>query len=288
MPKKIETWQQLLEFAEEPSSIELYYEEQGSGEETLLFIHGFGQNLYTWRHIVPSLSKNYRIILVDLKGFGRSPKPKDGRYTVYEQVKLVLDLIKNLDLTRLTLIGHSFGGGVSLITALYLTLFDKGRLEKLVLIDNPAFEQELPPFVYILRVPFISDLGAALIPAEMQIRSVLKLSYLHESTITDDAVVAYVRPLDEPGGKQALIDTARQMVPADLNELSKRYNKIDVPALIIWGAEDEVIPVEIGMRLAKALANARIKVFQECGHVPQEELPEEMLQVIENFLDDKT
>jgi pimeloyl-ACP methyl ester carboxylesterase len=64
------------------------------------------------------------------------------------------------------------------------------------------------------------------------------------------------------------------------------YNKIDVPALIIWGAEDEVIPVGIGLRLEKALPQARMKVFPECGHVPQEEKPEDTLKLLKDFLVD--
>ncbi|MDH3973506.1 MAG: alpha/beta hydrolase [Deltaproteobacteria bacterium] len=287
VPQKIETWKELLERIEEPSTIDLYYEEEGSGEETLLLIHGFGQSLYTWRHLMPPLSKKYRLILVDLKGFGKSPKPKDGRYTLYEQVKLVLHLIKKLDLSRLTLMGHSFGGGVALITALYLTLFDKGRVERTVLIDNPAYEQKLPPFVSILKVPVISDLGMALIPAKIQIRSLLKLSYLHESTITNDAVAAYAKPLYTPGGRQALINTARQMVPSDLSGLSKRYEKIDLPVQLIWGAKDAIIPVGIGLKLEKALPHGWIKVFPDCGHVPQEEKPEETFELIEAFLSSK-
>lgn len=287
MSKKIETWKALLETIGEPPTIDLYYEEQGGGEECLLFIHGFGQNLYTWRHIIPSLRSNYRIISVDLKGFGKSPKPNDGCYTVYEQVRLLIRMIMKLNLKKVTLIGHSFGGGVSLITALYLSLYDKGRLVRLVLMDNPAYEQKLPPFVYMLRIPFLSDIGSAIIPTDIQIRSVLRFSYLDESVITDDAVAAYAAPLNEPGGRQALIHTARQMIPSDLGNLSAMYNKINVPVQLIWGAEDEIIPLEIGLRLKKALPNGRISILPGCGHVPQEEKPDETLRYITGFLSGK-
>ena len=84
----------------------------------LLLIHGFGASTYTWRHIAPELARTHRVIAVDLKGFGQSDKPFDSRYSVFDQAELLAELIEEKDLHNLTLVGHSFGGGIALMLAL--------------------------------------------------------------------------------------------------------------------------------------------------------------------------
>ena len=97
--------------------VNLYYEEQGKGPPVLL-LHGFGASTFTWRHVAPDLAETHRVIAVDLKGFGQSDKPFDERYSVSDQAELLAQLIEDKDLRDLTIVGHSFGGGVALRLAL--------------------------------------------------------------------------------------------------------------------------------------------------------------------------
>lgn len=277
-------WNDFLKLTDELSDVNLYHEEYGSGEETLLFVHGFGLNLYAWRHLVRPLSEQFKVILLDLKGFGRSPKPEDKHYSVYLQAALLVQFIKRHDLKKLTIVGHSYGGGISLITSLYFMSQDRDRLKRLILFDSVAYDQDLPAFVHILRMPLVGKLGSSLVPARIQVLSMMKEAYLDESQITKEAVVAYAKPLDEPGGRHAIIETARQMIPADLDKLSKRYGEINIPVLIIWGSEDTIIPLQFGEYLNNDLPDSRLEIIENCGHVPQEEKPEETLRLIKDFL----
>src|SRR5919106_720766 len=110
--------------------VKLYYRDEGSGPP-LLLIHGFGASTFTWRYVAPDLARTNRVIAVDLKGFGQSDKPFDERYSVYDQAELLAQLIQEKDLRDLTLVGHSFGGGVALLLALEAKERLAGRISRL-------------------------------------------------------------------------------------------------------------------------------------------------------------
>ncbi len=279
----VTTWERFLAVAEEPA-IDLYHEEEGKGPP-LLMVHGFCTHLYTWRHIRKALSKNHKLYMVDLKGFGHSVKATDGNYTVYDQAHALIHFIKKNDLKGLTLVGHSFGGGVSLITALYLLKMMPERIEKLVLIDSVGYPQTLPPFLNLVQLPLVGDMGVNIVSSRMIIKGMFARAYYDQSAVTKADIEAYARPFDEPDSRKALLMASRHMIPGDMDELSMKYNGIDLPTLILWGREDKVVPLKIGKRLHADLKNSRFVVFDECGHVPHEERPEETLEVLMDFLE---
>ena len=124
----------------------------------------FGASTCTWRHIAPELVKKHRVIAVDLKGFGQSDKPFDEHYSARDQAELLTQLIEEQDLRNLTLIGHSFGGGVALLLALQEDERLKGRIAKLVLLDTIAYPQEIPTFFQMLNMPVVSQIGVRMVP----------------------------------------------------------------------------------------------------------------------------
>src|SRR5680860_1557297 len=157
--------------------VRLYYQEEGKGPP-LLLIHGFGASTYTWRHIAPELARTHRVIAVDLKGFGQSDKPFDSRYSVFDQAELLAQLIEDRDLRDLTVVGHSFGGGVALVLALEADKRLKGRITKLILLDSIAYPQDIPVFFRMLDMPLVSHLGVRMVPPAVQTRIALRIAYL--------------------------------------------------------------------------------------------------------------
>ena len=153
--------------------VNLYYEDTGEGPP-LLLIHGFGASTYTWRHIAPELALTHRVIAVDLKGFGQSDKPFDSRYSVFDQAELLAELIEEKDLRDLTLVGHSFGGGIALMLALEAEQRLEGRIAKLVLLDSIAYPQQIPVFFRMLDVPLVSQIGVRMVPPSVQTRVALQ------------------------------------------------------------------------------------------------------------------
>ena len=263
--------------------VKLYYQEEGNGPP-LLLIHGFGASTFTWRHVAPELAKTHRVIAVDLKGFGQSDKPFDGRYSVFDQAELLAQLIEDKDLRNLTLVGHSFGGGIALLLALEANRRLEGRISRLVLLDTIAYPQHIPVFFRLLDVPLVSQLGVRMVPPSVQTRVALRIAYLDDSKIDPEEVEIYAAPLKTAAGKHAIIHSARQIMPDGIAELSERYKTIELPTLILWCDHDRIVPLEVGLRLRRTLPNSTLRLVEDCGHMPQEEQPELTLQLIKAFI----
>ncbi|KAB2850938.1 MAG: alpha/beta hydrolase [Hyphomicrobiaceae bacterium] len=263
--------------------ITLYSEEGGLGD-TLLLLHGYGSSTYSWRFLKAELQRTHHVIALDLKGFGRSEKPRDEAYGVEDQAKIVAAFIQERGLQRVTLIGHSYGGSIALAVALRFNATEQKRIRSLVLLDSPAFPQGLPVALRVLRTPYLADVTVASILPEAAAAGALALAYRDPTRITSADVAAYARPLYDPGTRHALIKTAEQLVPGNLEELTARYKSIRQPALVIWCREDKIVPLRVGFQLVANLPNSRLEVLETCGHLPQEEAAEATLALLKRFL----
>jgi len=254
--------------------------------ETFLLLHGYAASSFTWRHWTEALAKRGRVLLVDMKGFGEAPKPDDDRYGPLDFGDLLVQLIEALDLEQVTLIGHSLGGGVALLAAITLLERPPKRLSRLVLVASVAYRQPLPPFVTLARWPLLSTVALRMVGARRVIRAALRQIVYRSDAVTEDQVNAYAEPLTKPDGVRAALAAGRVIVPPSVDELPAQIARLDLPALLIWGDTDRVVPLWVGQRLARDLPNARLEVIPECGHVPPEEHPGRSLQLVEAFLDE--
>lgn len=262
--------------------VRLHVEESGRGDPVVL-LHGLGASTYEWRFIVPALARKHRVFNLDLKGFGRSDKPEDGRYSPIDQAALVKAFLLREGLTGVTLIGHSLGGGVALATTLDLNRSNPAAIKRLVLIDSAAYPQPLSGSVELLRDPIIGPVGLSiLLPEFIAMLALTGDSSLSSATPQD--IRAYARPLYDAGAKEALIATVQQIVPPNAAQLTRAYPTIQQPALLIWCRKDDVVPLAIGERLARNLPNAQLHVLEVCTHVPIEEEPRETSRLIVRFL----
>lgn len=286
MDKDIPGWSQYRSPVK-ASKLQLASKSIGEGEPVLL-IHGFGASSYSWRYIVEPLSQKYRVITIDLKGFGDSPKPRDDAYSVYEQASLVRNFILENDLKNLHIVGHSYGGGVALATSIYLSLSHPNLQRSLVLIDSIAYPQELPGFVKMLATPVLGPLLIYAIPNTIQVKDLLKKVYFNDALIPQSAIDHYADNLSKSNAKYATLTTARQILPTDLQQFSENYTDLTLPTLIIWSRDDEIVPLAIGERLHKSLSNSRLIVFSDVGHAVQEEEPSWVLPYLQQFLEAET
>lgn len=272
--------------ADLPLHVERHGRAAAAGVETFLLLHGYGASTFTWRHWVPRLAERGHVVAIDMKGFGRAPKPADGRYAPQDQADLVVRLIATEHLRNVTLVGHSLGGGVALLTALSLREEAPRRLRRLVIVAGAAYDQELPPFVKLAGHPRASALAFRTLGSRLVVRSVLR-SIVHDgSRVSAEQVRGYADPLESPAAVRALIASARQIRPEGMERVTARYRDLDVPTLLMWGRQDRVVPLWVGQRLERDLPAARLHVFDECGHLPADELPDESWAVLEAFLDE--
>jgi pimeloyl-ACP methyl ester carboxylesterase len=261
----------------------LYLERAGSGDP-LILLHGYGASRVTWRHWAPELAREHAVHLVDLRGFGSAPALTGASYGPLDMADDVCRMIVELDLRRVTLTGHSMGGGVALLVALRLAdLGERRRLARLVSVAGTAYAQRMPPYLDMLRRP-PTQLLLQLLPTRWLVRKVLKSIVYDPGTVTDAQVESYAKPLRSRAAKRAAVASALQLIPDDLDALVARYPEIDVPALVLWGRQDPVVPLSIGERLARALPDARLVVLDRCGHIPSEERPEASLAALREFL----
>lgn len=266
--------------------VNLHYSETGKGEPVLL-LHGLGASSYSWRYVIPELARTHRVIALDLKGFGQSDKPEDGRYSLFDQADLVDRFIAERGLKNLTIVGHSFGGGVALALALKDHDRRSRRLKRLILVDSIAYQQDIPWGIALMRTPILADLGINLIPPETQMELALKFAYADSRKIPPEAPAEYAKQIRAPGGKYAILRTAAQLMPENIEAFTRRYKELAVETLLIWCANDGIVPVEYGRQLYDDLPNARMHILPACVHLPQEELPQLTSTLMARFLKER-
>jgi len=277
-PKVANRWQTRV-VEQPPKPLSLHAEVIGQGKPVVL-LHGFGASHVTFSRIVPALSRHFRVYAIDLKGFGDSPKPDDHRYSVYDQAVLVERFLQKHHLRDVTLIGHSYGGGV----ALALALMNPARIEKMVLIDSASYKQQLPKLIRWLQIPIVGPLAFYLLPASYEVKESYKYAFYDDRKIPKDIVSVYIANLSRPHAKRIYLESSHELVPEDIECLSRYYRKIRTPTLIIWGANDIVIPKEKGYRLHRDLPNSRLAIIPRCGHIPHEESPQKVVKLLEEFM----
>jgi pimeloyl-ACP methyl ester carboxylesterase len=269
----------------EPRDLNLNYKVLGAGRP-LVLLHGYGLSTYSWRYLVDRLvqSQRYKVYLVDLKGFGKSPKPIDGAYSVHDQARLIARLMAAERLCDVTLIGHSFGGGVALVTTLDGMPETPARVTSLVLIDAASYRTPLPLFVRVVRAPIIGRIVLLLTPAAVKAWALLYMSYYDSSRIAQETISTYARTLHGPGSRDALRETLRQLPPPDIEQLEARYSTIAVPTLIIWGRHDHVIPLSVGRKLHEVITGSELVIVDDSAHISHEEMPDQTVDAIVTFL----
>ncbi|MSR35227.1 MAG: alpha/beta hydrolase [Gemmatimonadetes bacterium] len=267
------------------SGLPLDVERRGAGPPIVL-LHGFGASRFTYRFWADDLARTHSLHLIDLVGFGAAPPPRTrAGYGPLEQAEFVLRYLRDHDLIGATLVGHSLGGGVALLVALRLCeLGEQHRIAALVSVAGPAYAQAIPRYIGLARIPLIGAAMLRLIPTDRLVRQVLRYIVYDPDSIDAAQVEGYAAPLRTRRTRRAVVETARKIVPDNLDELAERFGEVRTPTLLLWGRHDHVIPLWVGQRLARDLPRARLVVLERCGHVPSEECPDESLAVVRSFL----
>jgi pimeloyl-ACP methyl ester carboxylesterase len=183
------------------------------------------------------------------------------------------------------MVGHSLGGAIALLSSLKLQRHDDSALRALILIDTIAYQQTLPGFIKLMRTPYLGYLLIHALPERLQAKMILNLVYDDSAKISEDTIRAYAAPLRSRGAKEALLSTARSIIPPDIDEITSLYPTINKPTLILWGEHDRIVPYGVQERLSKALPQASFVSIPGTGHAPQEESPAQTLKELSIFLD---
>jgi pimeloyl-ACP methyl ester carboxylesterase len=262
----------------------IHYDCYGSGEHAAILVHGFGDTRETWERILPFLETTCRLFLLDLRGSGLSSKPRDGQYAANDHVEIITAFVRDRGLTHVSLVGHSFGGGIVLKLAQELAVRTDLTLERVVLIDAAGLPQHIPTFVRIPALPLLGPLIIYGVPARLQSFFSVRPLYKVPGAYGASRSVRYARSLRSPGGAWALMTTAKTIIADRYLPWLSDIANIVCPTLIIWGNEDPAIPVAHAYELERKIGHAELLVVPSCGHVPHEEVPEIVGPLISKFL----
>ncbi|MEM0383559.1 MAG: alpha/beta hydrolase [Candidatus Caldarchaeum sp.] len=256
--------------------VETFYVERGGGRAVLL-IHGWASSSFSWRNSLPTLSKSYRTIAVDLPGFGMSQRLPTGLHLelLASHLTSFLDRIR---VEKVSLIGHSMGGVVSA----YFAASRPSRVEKLVLVNPSLFGSEAGRRPLLMEVGRRRPFGGfltRLFVSRFVIRRVLRSVYVRKELVDDALVEGYYQSVKRAG--TVLLEAVNIMREFSLDVVSR----ISCPILFVLGRHDTIVPFEKSKQLAEQVG-ARMYVDPDSGHSVHEENPAAFNNVILEFLED--
>jgi pimeloyl-ACP methyl ester carboxylesterase len=248
---------------------------EGDGPPILL-IHGFGAAMDWWDGIARALAADHRVVRVDLIGHGGTEAPPSG-YAIERQAKLAAAVLDKLGVERVTVIGHSMGGGV----ATALAEANPGRVERLVLIDTPAkVETTFGLGTRFALTPVLGELLSRFI-SDARIREMLAQGFAPGFAVPDK-FVADVKQLTYTAFHSAHDDSVAYRTDKPLFERLGGLEKVP-PLLVIFGSRDALVP-PASAKDYETLPGVKLVIIEGAGHSPMVEAPEKTLELIKNFL----
>ena len=256
--------------------LRVHYRDEGTGP-VLLCLHGVQSSLHTWDGWVNVMKNKYRIIRIDLPGWGFTG-PSNFGYKVDKTTAFLKKFLDAMGIKKIYLAGNSYGGFVSWNFAKnYPTV-----VEKLILIDSAGYPFKSPLIVTLLSTPVIRDFSAMITP-KFVVAHFVKDVYGDKSKVTQETIDRYYSLMMYDGNRK---ESVKFMLEArkQLEKDPVGVNTIKAPTLIMWGREDAWIPLDVMERFKKDMPHARVIVYDGAGHVPMEEIPEITAKDADDFL----
>ncbi|MGH2740651.1 MAG: alpha/beta fold hydrolase [Actinomycetota bacterium] len=250
----------------------------------LVLLHGLAASKLSWLPILRPLAERYRVIVPDLPGHGESSKPR-ARYTPAYYAGVVTGLLDTVGAENPVLIGNSMGGRV----ALEVARRSPDRVAGLVLLDPAAPGGR---WAWMLQFVRVVPTGVAAIPVPFQhemIKTAIRQLFAVPDRLPDAAYAAgadeFVRVHRSMRARMAVLASFRGLMADPRQEFWQFVRRIRLPSLIIWGAEDHLVSVRAGRRMASLMPASELHVLPSVGHVPQYEVPERTIDLVLRFLD---
>ncbi|MEQ9316182.1 MAG: alpha/beta fold hydrolase [Henriciella sp.] len=267
-------------------NVKIHFTDTGPRDApAVILIHGFAASVHTWAHWQAVLDDTYRVISIDLPGHGLSRVPDTHAVSRSYFVEIVDSVADLLELDAFAIAGSSMGGGV----AWNYALDHPDRVEALVLVDAAGWqataeEDESSPIIFkLLRIPVMRMLIRDLDLSSL-IEDGLKDSFSDQSFVTPEMIERYSALSRAPGHRDALLTLSANR-DKDGAASREKLAAVSAPTLILWGDEDNLIPVSHARKFEDAVPNAVAIVYEGVGHIPQEERAAESANDVRAFLD---
>ncbi len=247
----------------------------------LLLLHGLLVTHHSFREIIDPLAADRRVLALDLPGCGESDRPPPDRaegYALSWIAACIEEVLGALEIDRVDLVAHSFGGAV----ALHLATRRPRAVRRLVLVDTVVFPMELPLEGKLALLPRLGPFVFKQLYRRTDLRRYLSKVFSTPELLDERAVDVYWDRLGRDGGRETAYAMLEQMTRLDA--LSERLGRVEAPTLVVWGDRDRLMPVGIGERIVELLPQAALAVVEGCGHAVAEERPGALLELLREHL----
>jgi pimeloyl-ACP methyl ester carboxylesterase len=252
----------------------------------LLLLHGLGCDHTTWLPVMEQLAKKYTVIAPDLLGHGESDKPR-ADYSVGGYANGMRDLLTVLNIDKVTVVGHSLGGGV----AMQFGYQFPERTERMILVAPGGLGREVTPLIRAVTLPGFHTVMAALTMPGVRHIGIAGMRALSRSglAITHDLdeVADIYDTFKDPKARRAIAHVVRAVVDTRgqlVTMVDRAYLTQAMPMLVVWGTEDRVIPVKHAKTAAVVAPGAVVEVIGNSGHFPHKDHPERFVKVVNDFI----
>jgi len=258
--------------------LKVYYKETGpQGAPALLLLHGFGSSLQAWDDWSLTLEQKYRVIRLDLPGFGLTGASPANDYSEEKDLAILTHFADKLGLEKFSVVGHSMGGKM----AWSLAASQPERVQALVLMAPDGFPETKDIGTKPYEVPAIMGIIKYVLPKYL-VRKSIEPAFSDADALNDALVNRYFDMLRAPGVRGAILERSNQTIYTDP---VPRLKAIKAPTLLIWGEQDQMIPSTNAQSYANVLSNSTTVLIPKLGHLLQEEQPEKGLTAVMQFLD---
>jgi pyruvate dehydrogenase E2 component (dihydrolipoamide acetyltransferase) len=243
------------------------------GVSPIVFIHGLAGSSSTWQSVLGPFAETHQVLALDLPGHGQSDAadPAAVDYSISGLAAVVRELLGTLDLSSITLVGHSLGGPVAAATA----LAQPDAVSRLVLVDSAGIGRDINPrMMELVTGP----------PSAAAARDLLNLFFYDGRFVLDSGVDEYQRAWARPGADAAIRAVANGAFDSSSQQVTIELESLRQPVLVVWGAEDRVIPVEHAHSAGDATPVSATEIIPDIGHVPQLEAVPQFIEVVERFI----
>ncbi|RLI30010.1 hypothetical protein DRO53_00315 [Candidatus Bathyarchaeota archaeon] len=251
----------------EVGKLRVRYLVRGEGKPVIL-VHGLGGSIESWGANIDALASHFKVYVFDLPGFGFSDKPRI-QYRIGFFTSFLHDFMETLKIERASLVGNSLGGLISLC----FTCDYPSKVEKLVVECSAGLETGARETI----MRFMGEWWTM-----ESLKSFYEFVYGEPSKVKEEILRLRLRILSHPDAKYAYKSILN--MPYEWADLPEKLRKLKNPTLIVWGEKDRLIPVEYAYKLHSLLANSKLLIFKDAGHVPHAEKAEEYNREVAKFL----
>jgi haloalkane dehalogenase len=260
----------------------MHYVDEGQGE-VILFVHGTPTWSFLYREYISELSKHYRCIAIDHIGFGLSEKPSEFDGKPESHSKNLSEFIGKLDLKNITLVVHDFGGPIGLSSAIN----NHQKVKQVVLFNTWLWETKNNPEAQKVGKIINSGLGKFLyLRVNFSPKVLLKKGFHDKKLLTKKVHKQYIKPFPNKASRFSLLNLGKSLLGSS-DWYQNQWENLDMleqkPWLILWGTQDDFIPLENLQKWKERLPNAQIKEYN-CGHFIQEEKTKETIEALKLFM----